>query len=155
MRRFGIDVGGVIIDRANDDTDTSFFSDNFLATTVTEGCFESVAHIVSALAPDDVFIVSKCGKRIQEKTLAWLAHHRFYERTGLKEAHVLFCLTRPEKAPICRDLRITDFVDDRADVLHHIAGIVERRFLFASSEAPADGMIAVAGWDDLIAKALA
>ena len=30
MERIGIDIGGVIIDRANDGTDTSFFSNNYL-----------------------------------------------------------------------------------------------------------------------------
>jgi len=31
----GVDIGGVIMDKANDSTDTSFFSENFLETTAT------------------------------------------------------------------------------------------------------------------------
>jgi hypothetical protein len=155
MRRFGIDVGGVITDRVNDGTDTSFLSDNFLATTRVAGCFEAIARIVGALAPENVFVVSKCGKRVQEKAQAWLAHHRFYELTNFREENIRFCLTRSEKAPICRDLCITDFVDDRIDVPRFMDGVVERRYLFApapSAHLPND-LIAVSGWKGLLVKA--
>ena len=35
--KLGVDIGGVIIDRANDRTDTSFFGGNYLETTAVPG----------------------------------------------------------------------------------------------------------------------
>ena len=77
-----------------------------------------------------VWIVSKCRKRVQERTLVWFDNHRFFERTGINPAHVRFCIERPQKAAICAELGITHFVDDRMDVLEPMRGIVTERFLF-------------------------
>lgn len=46
MDTLGVDIGGVIINRVNDDTDTSFFGDNYLATTATPGVFWALAQLV-------------------------------------------------------------------------------------------------------------
>lgn len=50
---------------------------------------------------------------------------------------VRFCRERPQKAPICAELGITHFIDDRADVLEPMCGIVANRFLFGPQRAPA------------------
>jgi hypothetical protein len=125
----GVDVGGVIIDRVNDDTDTSFFGDNYLATTATPGVFEALAQLVEASFGDRVFLVSKCGQRVQDKTVAWLAHHSFYERTGISPDHVRFCRERSEKAAIASELGLTHFVDDRLEVLGYLE-TVDKLYLF-------------------------
>lgn len=41
-----------------------------------------------------------------------------------------FCLRRPDKAVHCAELRITHFVDDKADVLAAITPVVPYRYLF-------------------------
>jgi len=119
----GVDVGGVIIDRQNDRADTSFFGPNYLQTTPVEGVFDCLHAAVSA--GFTVHIVSKCGQNTQRKTLEWLAHHRFYERTGVDPERVHFCRTRPQKAPICTAQGITHFVDDRLDVLEYLNDVGE------------------------------
>ncbi|MBS2036253.1 hypothetical protein JST97_14780 [bacterium] len=123
----GVDVGGVIIDRQNDKTDTSFFGPNYLQTSACEGVFECLrsAH----QAGFEIHVVSKCGPNTQRKTLEWLQHHDFYRRTGVAPARVHFCRTRPQKAPICKQQGITHFVDDRLDVLDHLVD-VGHLFLF-------------------------
>jgi hypothetical protein len=154
-RRFGIDVGGVITDRANDNTDTSFFSGNFLATTAVSGAFASIAILVKALSAQNVFIVSKCGPAIQGKTEKWLEHHDFFGVTGLRRDHVHFCRTREDKTPICARLGITDFVDDRVDVLRFMEGTVARRFLFMPkpwAHYPG-GITPVCDWAEVLEKA--
>lgn len=113
----GVDIGGVIIDRVNDGTDTSFFSDNFLQTTAVPNAFNSLRQLVSEQFRNKVFLVSKCGKRVQDKTLQWLDHHHFYDLTGIKRENVRFCRERHEKAGICEELGITHFIDDRLEVL--------------------------------------
>ena len=131
----GVDVGGVIIGRENDRTDTSFFGPNYLQTTCVEGVFETLARLGEL--GFTIHVVSKCGENTRRKTLEWLAHHDFYERTGVDPARVHFCRTRPQKAPICTSQGITHFVDDRLDVLEYLSDVGEL-FLFqpnASDEA--------------------
>lgn len=134
MDIIGIDVGGVIMDRANDDTDTSFFSDNFLKTTSMPYTVETVKRLIDLKFGERAYIVSKCGKNIQDKTMRWLEHHRFYERTGLRPEHVHFCRKREGKAGICKELGITHFIDDRLEVLGYLIPYVEHLYLFHPGE---------------------
>lgn len=126
-RVLGVDVGGVIIDKQNDHTDTSFFGPSYLDTSAVPGVFQALrlAHESGFL----IHVVSKCGARTQERTLNWLQHHQFYQKTGVEPKNVHFCRTRPEKGPICQRLGVTHFVDDRLDVLDHLHS-VKQLFLF-------------------------
>ena len=157
MRKvLGIDIGGVIIDRSNDDTDTSFFSDNYLATTATDKCFISIKTLVDHFGPENVYIVSKAGKNTERKSREWLKHHNFYEMTGMKEENLRFCRERIEKTAICRDLNVTHFVDDRLDVLEYMEGVVPHRFLFgprpASWEYSPGGISSIVDWVDMVGQ---
>jgi hypothetical protein len=119
----GVDIGGVIIDRINDKTDTSFFSENYLKTTAVPGAFDALRELVEKRFGKNVFLVSKCGKSIQRKTVEWLNHHNFHEITGIERSNVRFCLERHEKAGICDELGITHFVDDRLEVLSNLTNV--------------------------------
>lgn len=123
----GIDIGGVLISRANDKSDTSFFGPNFLLSTAVGDAFESVRKIVEA--GYTAYLVSKCGEEVERKTRQWLRHHKFYEITGLPEKNVRFCRTRQEKAGICNQIKATHFVDDRLEVLSYLES-VPNLFLF-------------------------
>ncbi len=129
MDVLGVDVGGVIIDRINDGTDTSFFSTNYLKTTAVPGAVTALRRLVQERFAEKVFIVSKCGKNTEAKTIEWLHHNKFFEQTGISPNHVRFCRTREGKAPICQELGITHFVDDRLEVLSHLT-TVPHKFLF-------------------------
>ena len=119
----GVDIGGVIIDRVNDGTDTSFFSDNYLRTTAVPGVFDALRELVEKRFGDNVFLVSKCGRKVQEKTMHWLDHHGFYDSTGIKHNHIHFCRERHEKAGICQRLGVTHFVDDRLEILSNLTTV--------------------------------
>jgi len=119
----GVDIGGVIIDRVNDGTDTSFFSDNYLQTTAVPGVFDALRQLVENRFGDRVHLVSKCGQNVQDKTLHWLDYHRFYDLTGIGRERVHFCRERHEKAGICEKLGITHFVDDRLEVLGNLTTV--------------------------------
>jgi hypothetical protein len=125
----GIDIGGVIIDRVNDNTDTSFFGSNYLRTSAVPGAFEEIRKLVDGRFGSQVYLVSKCGKQVEAKSRDWLAHHRFHELTGVCKDNIRFCLRRHEKAGICEELGITHFVDDRLEVLSHLTS-VRSLFLF-------------------------
>ncbi len=127
----GVDVGGVIIDRVNDGTDTSFFGRNFLLTAAVADVFEVLKQLNERF--DKIVLVSKCGQSTQDRTRQWLAHHNFYDRTGLAEVDVHFCRERREKAPICQQLGVTHFIDDRLEVLGYLE-TVSNLYLFQPIE---------------------
>ncbi len=129
--KLGIDIGRVLI-AADGAADTSFIGGSIadaLATPPYEGMFEAVPRLAE-LFGGRVWLVSKARPRTQEKSRLWLAHHRFFERTGIAPDHLRFCLERPQKADHCRKLGLQYFVDDRLDVLQHLEGVVPYRYLF-------------------------
>jgi hypothetical protein len=93
-----------------------------------------------------VWLVSKCGQKVERRSRLWLAHHRFYEKTGIAPENLRFCRDRKHKAPICRDLGIQFFVDDRVDVLATMRPVVEHRFLFGAERTDLEGAVAAPTW---------
>ncbi|WP_330440842.1 hypothetical protein OHB44_12430 [Micromonospora sp. NBC_00821] len=132
MRRLGVDIGGVIIEPADDDADTSFFGAHYLRTPAVVGAFDALAALGPAF--DEVHLVSKCGEATERRTREWLAHHDFPARTGIQVERVHFCRTRPDKAPIAGRLGLTHFVDDKLEVLGYL-DTVPHRFLFRPRKA--------------------
>ena len=127
MKILGIDIGRVIIGGDGKD-DTSFFTNGWIYTPEIPNAIDCIAKLVPEF--DDVYLVSKCGEKIQHKSKTWLYWHKFEERTGISEEKFRFCKERKDKAPICRSLGITHFIDDKLDVLCHMDGIVKHQFLF-------------------------
>ncbi len=128
----GIDIGGVIISRSNDNADTSFFGSNYLQSAAVDDAFNSIARF--AQAGCEVHLVSKCGANTERKTKEWLAYHDFFGITSVGESDVHFCRERKDKAVICRNLGVTHFVDDRLEVLSYLDS-VKYLYLFNSVEA--------------------
>lgn len=143
--RLGIDVGRVIIDGSShpDGGDTAFFDGDetaMLATPEMPGAFASIARLVTAFN-GQVWLVSKCGPRVQARTLRWLDGHDFYARTGLAIDHLRFCRTRPDKRLHCVELGLTHFVDDRLEVHEAIHGTVDHQYLFGPQTRPAPAYV--------------
>lgn len=144
--RLGVDIGRVLIH--GDGPDTSFVGgtdDDALRTPPLPGALESLARLVE-LFEGRVWLVSKCGKRVEQRSRAWLAHHDAYARTGLAPERVLFCRDRADKAPLAQKLGLQLFVDDRVDILCSMEGLVAHRFLFGAERSPARGLTPVPGW---------
>jgi hypothetical protein len=150
--KLGIDIGRVLIspDAHGTKGDTSFIGGSIqdaLDTPPYEGMMEVVPILVKMFG-GQVWLVSKCGPRVQEKSRLWLHHHRFFERTGIPPENLRFCLERPQKADHCSELGITHFIDDRPDVLKCLNGVVPHRYLFGpqKTEGTAQGVIAIPSW---------
>jgi hypothetical protein len=151
----GIDIGRVIINAADPSgkADTSFLNGDeaaALATPASAGAFEAIRDLVRAFE-GRVWLVSKCGPRIQRLTLRWLRHNRFHELTGVRQDRVRFCLKRPEKREHCMAIGATHFIDDRLDVLEHLAGVVPHLYWFGhqSSNGPSpDWVERVLDWPE-------
>ena len=80
--RFGIDIGNVIIDGPAHPAggNTAFFEGDeatLLATPAASGMFESVASLVERFE-GRVWLVSKCGARVQERSMRWLHGNEFF-----------------------------------------------------------------------------
>jgi hypothetical protein len=138
--RLGIDIGRVIIDGTHHPYagDTAFFDGDeraLLATPEVDGAVESIARLVE-LFDGQVWLVSKCGQRVRERTLRWLNGHKFYRRTFLPRDHVRFCVARQDKRIHCVELGLTHFVDDRVDVHEAIRDVVGCRYLFGPQSGP-------------------
>jgi len=153
--RLGVDIGRVII--AGDGPDTSFVGgseEDALRAPAIDGAFEVLTRLRESFH-GRVWLVSKCGARVQARTRSWLEHQRFFGRTGIDPQHLVFCRARADKAPICAELGITCFVDDRADVLDAMQGAVGLRLLFGASVTTLHGVVPVVGWpaaEDVIAR---
>ena len=151
----GVDIGGVLIRPAREGGDTSFFSSGYLDTPMVDGAFDAVARLNAEVFAGRVYLVSKAKSGTARKTIEWLAHHDFHVRTGIPLERVRFCEERAEKAIIAKRLNLVAFVDDRIDVLQHLAG-VETRVLFAATpafapkEAPPAGVRLAVGWAEVL-----
>lgn len=154
--KLGIDIGRVLIspDAHGTRGDTSFIGGSIqdaLDTPPYDGMMDVVPALVKMFG-GQVWLVSKCGPRVQEKSRLWLRHHRFFERTGIPPENLRFCLERPQKADHCSELGITHFIDDRLDVLKCLNGVVQHRYLFGpqKDQSTPPGIIAVRSWRDAL-----
>ncbi|MEZ4219975.1 MAG: hypothetical protein R3B13_03530 [Polyangiaceae bacterium] len=136
----GIDIGRVIISPVDEHGgDTQFLSgseDDAMRTPQMPGAFAAIGRLRDPFA-GRVWIVSKCGPKIEARSRRWLALQGFHQLTGIPPEHLRFCRERRDKAIHARRLALTHFVDDRADVLAHLDGIVRHRFLFGPQRRPA------------------
>lgn len=128
----GVDVGGVIFDQASlpagDINDDAFFA----VPPVTDS-IESLAALNQGIFKDAIYLVSKYNIETgPEGIRAWLERQNFYDRTGIPREHLYQCAERREKAPIVRELGITHFVDDRAEVMSYFADFVPNLYHFQS-----------------------
>ncbi|MCH9680535.1 MAG: hypothetical protein K0V04_03800 [Deltaproteobacteria bacterium] len=152
-RALGIDIGRVLIEPADSAADTSFISGtdhDAMQTPQSPGAFETIAALVEAFE-GRVWLVSKCGPRIQARSRRWLAYHHFFERTGMPHHQLRFCRKRRDKAPICAELGLEAFIDDRPDVLAPMEGVVPWRYLFGPQKPgrPPAAVIPVLDWSEV------
>lgn len=148
----GIDFGRVIQggpDLTGKAADTMFPELPLAAAVLvpaTAGMFSVLPRLVAAFA-GQAWIISKCGPATEARTLAWLDHHNFYDRTGLSRGNVRFCRRREDKATHCRDLGVSHMIDDRLEVHAALRGIVPYRYLFGpQTDSAPDWVIPVRGW---------
>lgn len=141
QKRLGIDIGRVIIDGSSHPNggDTAFFNGDhatMLATPEMPDAIETITRLVAEFE-GQVWLVSKCGERVKRRSLRWLHHRDFFERTGIPRQNTRFCRKRPEKRDHALELGLTHFVDDKIDVHRAVGDIVDHCFLFGKQRGPA------------------
>jgi hypothetical protein len=137
QERIGIDVGGVVLDfMPYFDTDVSFNGDNYLQTPEIEGAIDSIAELNRGRFKDQVCMVTRYDKNYGPgRVIEWLESKDFFARTGIPMDRYHPCIERYDKTPICINLGITHFIDDRAEVLSHMIDQVPHLYLFKSPDA--------------------
>ena len=104
-------------------------------TPAVPGAFEAIAALGVGPFGGRVHVVSKAGPKIARLTREWFAHTDFFARTGVPADNVRFVRHRHEKAPVCDELGITHFVDDRLSVLEHLRAL-PHLYLFVGGLGP-------------------
>jgi hypothetical protein len=138
--RLGIDIGRVIIDGPTHPQggDTAFFTGDeatMLSTPEVPGAVAAIARLMTRFN-GRVWLVSKCGPRIEARTRRWLDAHDFYRRTGLPPDRLRFCRTRADKRLHCQQLELTHFIDDHPEVHAAIRGAVDHQYFFGPQRRP-------------------
>ena len=135
--------------------DTAFLTGDHEAamrSPATPGMFDVLPRLVTRF-DGRVWVISKCGERVQRRTLQWLDLHDFYRITGISPGNVRFCRRRAEKAGHCAELSITHMVDDRLDVHVALRGLVPNLYLFGPQPSPPpDWVRHVRTWAELDAE---
>lgn len=158
--RVGIDIGRVISCPAHDDgtPDTSFIlaltHADAMATPIAPDCIDVIKLLVRK-AEGNVWLISKAGQRIESLTRDWLAHINFFGLTGVNPANLIFVRKREEKQVHARELMLTDFIDDRSDILLSMHKKVPNLYLFGPQKHPAPPwVIPVKNWTEVAVKML-
>lgn len=123
----GLDIGGVLACREHvkDGGHQSLFNpdDSYLTIQPISGSLEAVLQLGKLF--EEVHLVSKIdmGQPIRQeaRSLRWLRLWGFLDM--IPEQNVHFCPTHQSKAPICRNLGVNYFVDDRLAVLQHLFAV--------------------------------
>jgi hypothetical protein len=156
--RLGIDFGGVLIGASTDEASdgVSFLSahhDAAMSVPPELLAFETVAAAVSR-TEGQVHLVSKCSPRVEVLTRAWLTHHRFFDRTGVRRDQLVFVPKRPDKRVVAERLGLTHFVDDRLDVLEAMVGVVPNLLWFGQAQSADARFVAVPDWAAVASRLL-
>jgi hypothetical protein len=130
-----VDLGNVIIAHwLSNITPENFHTIDYNSIPEVPGVFDSLKRLNDKFG-GNVTVVYKATDVATEKILAWLAHHRFTERTGIP-------LERVDRTKGGRDKTLhmdqssethygtTVVVDDRLEVLSYFVGKVAHLFLF-------------------------
>lgn len=152
--RLGVDFGRVIHGGAAvaGEEDTAFLGgdhEEAMRSPATDGMFDVLPGLVTRFG-GRVWVISKCGERVQRRTLEWLDRHDFYRITGVDRGNVRFCRKRADKAGHCAALSITHMVDDRLDVHVALRDLVPNLYLFGPQPSPPPAWIRhVRTWAEL------
>jgi hypothetical protein len=151
----GVDIGGVIIDRVREERGAG--PEGFASALPVAGAFAAVGRLIAERFRERVWLVSRCDAEDETPIRRWLEQRGFFPATGLTPDRVRFCRERDEKTPICRQLGVTHFVDDRLEVLGHMVGVVPNLYHLRSRAADHERfpqflrhVRSVAGWDEIV-----
>jgi len=91
--------------------------------------------IVAWHGADQIFVFSRVENDNEERRVRyWFIRHAFHLRTGIPLENIHLCRERSHKSDLCKRFRPDAIVDDRFEVLRHVADEVPNLFLFQGRE---------------------
>ena len=140
MKKIGIDVGGVIIEKNNDAKDTSFDMNDVV---FVEGALETIARLAQTY---DLYIVSYCGKTREQKTRKALN----IANIAISEDKWYFTRSREAKGPVCEKLQLDYFIDDTWQVVDIVSKICKSKtFWFRGKDIRKYNITSVQSWTEI------
>ncbi len=127
------------------------FSDDYLQTPEVPDALPSLELLHEQ--GHELFVISKCGDRVEQRSREWLQARDFSARTGAGEDRWHFVRERPDKAPLAERLRLDAFVDDNAGVVRSMVPVVRTAVLLRPevSEHPLpDGVLQARSWAEVL-----
>ena len=125
MEKIGIGFDGFIIDHSKLPEMRRLYQGHIPPVKFGEikeipGMINVVHGIVKHFGPHNVFVVSKADESLKKGIRAWFDRNNFFQRTHLPVENVIYCKARKNKAIVCQEKGITQFIDHRREVLHYI-----------------------------------
>lgn len=118
--RLGLDFGGVI-------------SQGHTVDDLMPGVIDGVKLVRSFFK--EMFIVSRVDNVDSlNRVLQYMNDRQLWSQLGIPSDNIRFCIRRCDKAPICRDIGITHFVDDHTEVLTYMGSVPHRYALGTKPE---------------------
>ena len=125
--KIGIDIGNVIIGGGDKDT---FFTENYMYTPQVVDAWSSLDNLRKA--NHELHLISKCGKKVEEKSMMWLRDYAYFFVVPQHRIH--FVRHRELKSPMTFALELDIFIDDREDIIEWMQFTVQYPILFKSWE---------------------
>ncbi len=146
----GVDIGGVIISR-------SIIEESYLPLA---DAFAVLKRLKEERFGDNIVFISHASTALEGHMRTWLLQRRIYDLTGISEDQIHFCRDR-NKEPLCREYKVTHFIDDRTENLARLLSIVKHLYLFQGRFEEMeprlymmDRVIQVSSWLDFATKLL-
>lgn len=92
-------------------------------TTPLPNALNGLRKLVHSGGFDKIYVVSKVSFIGKYVALFNFWRFDFYNRTGIPRSNIYFCRHNRDKGIICEELGITDFVDDRLEVLNYLSSV--------------------------------
>ena len=143
----GVDFGGVIVRPSEGEGGHPSARDPGAADEI-DGAIVALSE-AACLFDDRLWIVSKTSPPTEEWSRRWLFQHDFVERTGVPLERVRFVREREGKLDVCKELRITHFIDDFIGNLEILRSAVPYLYLFGCGDTE-DGVEGVRDWPEAL-----
>ena len=159
----GVDLGNVIIDHIGFGTTPEFFhSGDYNVIPPVPGVLNAIRRLNQERFLNDIFVVYNASDVADQKIISWLKSHDFFERTGISPERVMRTQNGRDKSSVCKLYQATHFIDDRLEVLSHLAGKVGSLYLLRPQQKEVaqyqDFLIHVRqvhSWDDIVQSLIA
>lgn len=123
MKTLAVDIGGPIIRRSAGSS-----LDEYRQASPEVDAFDSIRRLASEF--DQIHLISQCSPDLQAVKIDWISRHYMFLATGLAAENVHFVRNPEDKATLCKFIKATHFVDDRAEILNHALGVVDHLYLY-------------------------